>query len=124
VSGELEPGELTRLTRRSDAPPTLKEMGTRVQWGRDEVARYEHQARLFAELVTSPDDAPLNGADALLLLRDVSDYLPQDEDDDDDDVDPVPDPMTDPRGKRFLLAVSVPDEHHDQPEEWGGWTVV
>jgi hypothetical protein len=120
ASGELEPDELTRLTRRADAPPTLRDMATRVQWARDEVARYEHQARLFADLAAAADDTPLAGADALLLLRDVSDYLPQD--DTDDDADPVPDPMTDPRAKRFLLAVGVPEDHHDEPEGWGGWT--
>jgi hypothetical protein len=124
ASGELEPDELTRLTHRSDAPPTLKEMGTRVQWARDEVARYEHQSHLFAELATSADDTPLSGADALLLLRDVSDYLPKDEDEDvdDEDVDPVPDPMTNPRTARFLHSIGVPEDQHDEPEEWGGWT--
>ena len=126
VSGDLEPDDLARLTRRSDAPPTLKEMGTRLQWTRDEVARYERLARLFAEQATFADDTPLRGADALRLLVDVSDYLPRDDSDDDDDLDEDedrgPDPMTSPRAKRFLLAVGVPEDHHDEPEEWGGWT--
>jgi hypothetical protein len=124
VSGELEPDELTRLTRRSDAPPTLKDVRTRVQWAHEEVARYERQARLFVDLAAAADDAPVAGEDALLLLRDVSDYLPASDDEDDelDDVDGRPDPMTDPRTKRFLLALGVPEEHHDEPEGWGGWT--
>lgn len=42
--------------------------------------------------------------------------------DDFDDDATLSDPMTDIRHRRFLLALDVPEELHDEPEEWCGWT--
>lgn len=121
-----EPADTFPLFGRSRRPThPLVEARERVEHAERALADGERLAPLLALLSAAPDGERVGGADALFALSELAAYLPEPDDDDDgedegDDLDS--DPMTDPTHPRFLLAVGVPAEAQDQPEEWCGWT--
>ena len=115
---------------RPDEKPTLVEVREHLQWAEDAIVRCIQRTELFERFTAAPDDAPLPGDEALDILRALTDYLPEDHspiddfDLDDFDLDNIPplDPMIDPDNASFLIALDVPETHHDEPDEWDGWT--
>ena len=115
---------------RADDKPTLAGVREHLQWAEDAIVRCTQRTELFERFTAAPDDAPLPGDEALDILRALTDYLPEDHspiddfDLDDFDLDNIPplDPMIDPDNASFLIALDVPETHHDEPDEWDGWT--
>ena len=111
-------------------PKNVQLILDRVTWAENAGRSAERLSRVLTGLAGPPGEAAIDGSDAVFVLRRLSDYLPEPDDDDLDDLDdfdddtPVEyDPATDVRHPRFLLALGVPADLHREPEAWCGWTV-
>jgi hypothetical protein len=104
--------------------PTLTTARNAVKSTEAQIEHYRELRRVLDTLTASADDTPFDGDDAMLLLGELPTFLPDGEDRDEltaDDLPPL-DPQTDATHPRFLTAIGIVPEHHDDAEGWAGWT--
>ncbi len=124
---EVDESFNSTLRRRNEGKLTLAVIRERVVSAEKTVKSFALLANLFTQLAEATDDVRFNGADATLMIKNLVEYLPEDEcegDEEDLDEDSMPpiDPMLSPSHSQFLRAIGVPADHHSEPEEWEGWT--
>lgn len=109
-----------------EVPP--EQVASRLAAAARQLADARRAAELLARLTAGETFA---GEDALFLLWQAVEFLPEDEvspatgyDDDEDDIPLPPSKKPDVESDDFLTALGVPEPHLDTAEGWDGWTAA
>jgi hypothetical protein len=129
VRGEVL--ESSRPFISTNQKPTVTQITQQIESTQKDLDRYRELLRIYGELVVAPPDATFISRDAITILDNVTDYLsvedssfedPDFDEEDDIDDDELPDVWPGVHQASFLREIGVPDEFHDEPMEWDGWT--
>jgi hypothetical protein len=129
VRGELS--ESSRPFISTSQKPTVTQITQQIESTQKDLDRYRELLRIYGELVSALPEATFVSRDAIAILDNVTDYLsvedssfedPDFDDEEDIDDDKLPDVWPGVHQASFLRELGTPDEYHDEPMEWDGWT--
>jgi hypothetical protein len=129
VRGELS--ESSRPFISTNQKPTVTQITQQIESTQKDLDRYRELLRIYGELASAIPQATFVSRNAIAILDNVTDYLsveessfedPDFDEEEDIDDDKLPDVWPGVHQASFLRELGMPDEFHDEPMEWDGWT--